>query len=130
MIINGIEIRKGFNINDKQQEFTKQILAGMKTEETRASRSLDSLIGQTVGIIRTGKEKATIVGTCKIVGYREYHTEAEFNAAYDRHQVRNGSRFDFRHSKTGYKVGYILENVIELQEPIQCKSRGIVIRNI
>lgn len=49
MFINGIEIRKGFNINDKQQEFTKQIFAGTKIEETRASHTLDSLIGQTGG---------------------------------------------------------------------------------
>lgn len=130
MLINGIEIRKGFNINDKQQEFTKQILAGMKVEETRASHTLDSLIGQRVGIIRTGRGKAKIVGIRKITGFVEYHTEAEFNAAYDRHLVRNGSKFDFNHSKTGYKIGYILEDVVGLQESIPCKSRGIVIRNI
>ena len=129
MVINGIEIRKGFNINDKQQEFTKQILAGMKIEETRASHTLDSLIGQRVGIIRTWRGKAVIVGICTISGFNEYKTESEFDAAYDRHQVRNGSKFDFRHSKTGIKVGYILKNVKKI-DPIQCTSRGIVIRNI
>ena len=129
MLINGIEIRKGFNINDKQQEFTKQILAGMKVEETRASHTLDSLIGQRVGIIRTGRGKAVIVGICIISGFNEYKTESEFDAAYDRHQVRNGRKFDFKHSKTGIKVGYILENVKKI-DPIPCTSRGIVIRNI
>ena len=129
MFINGITIHKGFNINDKQQEFTKQILAGMKTEETRETHSLDSLIGKTVGIIRTGKGKAMIVGICKVSGYKEYHTEAEFDAAYSRHLVRKGSRYDFAHSKTGYKVGYVLEDVVSIT-PIPCEAKGIVIRNI
>lgn len=126
MILNGIEVVKGFNINDKEQAFTEQILAGVKTEETRKSHSLDSLIGKTVAIIRTGKGKAVIVGTCTIDGFTEYRNEEDWSAAYNRHRVERGSKYDF----TGFKVGYILRDVERLAEPVPCKSRGIVIRNI
>lgn len=130
MKLNGMEITKAFNINDKKQRFTEQILSGMKTEETRTCHSLDSLIGKDVAIVRTGRGKAKIVGTCRITGYNEYRTEADFDKAYDRHLVDHGSGFDFAHSKSGYKLGYILTDVKALESPIPCKSRGIVIRNI
>lgn len=130
MILNGMNVTKAFNINDKTQAFTEQILGGIKTEETRACHSLDSLIGMTVAIVRTGKGKAKIVGTCKIAGSVEYHSEQEFNSAYDRHRVAHGSKFDFAHAKKGFKVGYLLEDVQRLEAPADCPSRGIVIRNI
>lgn len=126
MILNGIEVVKGFNINDKEQAFTEQILAGLKTEETRKTHSLDSLIGKTVAIIRTGRGKAVIVGTCTIDGFTEYRNGEDWSAAYNRHRVERGSKYDF----TGFKVGYVLRNVQKLSDPVPCKSRGIVIRNI
>ena len=61
MTINGIKVTKAFNINDKEQEFTRQILDGIKTVETRERHTLDSLIGMTVAIVRTGRGKAVIV---------------------------------------------------------------------
>ena len=126
MILNGIEVVKGFNINDKKQAFTEQILTGVKTEETRRSHSLDSLIGKRVAIIRTGRGKATIVGTCTIDGFTEYRNKEDWGAAYNRHRVERGSKYDF----TGFKVGYVLRNVQRLADPVPCNSRGIVIRNI
>lgn len=130
MILNGMNVTKAFNINDKTLPFTEQILCGTKTEETRACHSLDSLIGMTVAIVRTGKGKAKIVGTCKIAGSVEYHSEHDFDQAYDRHRVAHGSKFDFAHAKKGFKVGYLLEDVQRLETPVDCPSRGIVIRNI
>ena len=130
MMINGIKVTKAFNINDKQQEFTGQIFDGIKTVETRERHTLDSLIGMTVAIVRTGKWKAIIVGTCRISGSVEYRTESEFVSAFRAHRVAIGSKFDFQHSKTGMKVGYILTDAVELDRPIPCKSSGIVIRNI
>lgn len=130
MILNGMNVTKAFNINDKTQDFTEQILNGMKTEETRACHSLDSLIGQTVAIVRTGKGKAKIVGTCKVVGSVEYHSEQDFDQAYDRHRVAHGSKFDFAHARKGYKVGYLLKDVQRLKTHVDFPSRGIVIRNI
>ena len=130
MILNGVDVKKACNINDKAQAFTEQILDGIKTEETRACHSLDSLIGTTVAIVRTGKGKAKIVGTCKIAGSVEYHSEHDFDRAYDRHRVAHGSKFDFAHAKKGFKVGYLLKDVQRLEAPVDCPSRGIVIRNI
>jgi len=130
MLLNGMEITKAFNINDKKQRFTEQILEGLKTEETRTCHSLDSLIGKNVAIVRTGRGKAKIVGMCRIAGYTEYKTAEAFNKAYDRHLVAEGSAFDFSHSKSGYKLGYILEDVKALENPIPCHAKGIVIRNI
>ena len=125
-MLNGIEVVKGFNINDKEQAFTEMILAGVKTEETRKSHSLDPLIGKRVAIIRTGRGKALIVGTCMIEGFNEYRNEKDWSAAFKRHRVGRGSKYDF----TGFKVGYVLRDVKRLAEPVPCKSRGIVIRNI
>ena len=130
MMINGIKVTKAFNINDKEQEFTRQILDGIKTVETRERHTLDSLIGMTVAIVRTGRGKAVIVGTCRISGSVEYRTESEFTSAFRAHRVGIGSKFDFQHSKTGMKVGYILAVVVELDRPMPCGSMGIVIRNI
>lgn len=126
MILNGIEVVKGFNINDTERAFTEQILTGVKTEETRKSHSLDSLIGKRVAIIRTGRGKAVIVGTCTIEGFTEYRNEEDWSAAYNRHRVERGSKYDF----TGFKVGYVLRNVQRLADHVPCNSRGIVIRNI
>lgn len=130
MMINGIKVTKAFNINDKQQEFTWQILDGIKTVETRERHTLDSLIGMTVAIVRTGRGKAVIVGMCRTSGSVEYRTESEFASVFRAHRVDTGSKFDFRHSKTGMKVRYILTDAMELDRPIPCKSSGIVIRNI
>lgn len=130
MVLNGMEIKKAININDKYQPFTMQILCGEKAEETRGTHSLDSLIGKPVAIVRTGKGRAEIVGTCIIKGCHEYKTRTAFENAYERHLVKSGSPFDFDHSKSGQKIGYILENVKPIENPIVCESRGIVIRNI
>lgn len=126
MIINGMEIVKGFNINDKEQDFTEQILEGVKTEETRRTHSLDSLIGKRVAIIRTGRGKAVIVGTCVIAGCAEYRSEEEWRRGYERHRVSKGSRYDF----TGRKVGYALKEVESVKDPIPVTAKGIVIRNL
>ena len=62
----------GININDKHQLFTEQILNGSKTIETRSSKSLHPYIGKMVGIIRTGKGKATLVGYITIKAVKKY----------------------------------------------------------
>ena len=79
----------GIGINDKNQDFTGQILSGVKTSETRDTNSLKPYIGKTVGIVRTGrgKEKATLVGTMKIGEPKFVATKKEFDSLYDSHQV-------------------------------------------
>ena len=52
----------GININDSEAPYTEMILDGDKTIETRRTNSLDPYVGEEVGIIRTGKGPATLVG--------------------------------------------------------------------
>lgn len=118
---------KAFNINDKTADFTGMILGGIKTVETRNTRSLDSLIGQRVGMIRTGKGKAVLVGYVTISGVKEYGSVPEFRADYNAHRVAPGSAYDIPES--GKKFGYILENVVPCK-PVPVAAKGIVIRNI
>ena len=80
----------GININDKFQPYTRQILDGLKTVETRRPKSLHPYIGKRIGIIRTGLgkgTKATLVGHATIGEPIRYATPEEFAADYDRHLV-------------------------------------------
>ena len=116
---------KAININDKKYPFTEWILELLKSVETRETKSLHSLIGQRVGIIRTGRGKAMLVGYADITGVIEYDSKEAFRADYDRHMVQAGSMYDIKTKK----YGYILENVVRC-DPVSVTSRGIVIRNI
>lgn len=116
---------KGININDKDHPFTEWILSGRKTIETRETDSLHSVIGQRVGIIRTGRGKAILVGYADITGTVIYNGTEAFRADYSKHRVAAGSKYDIKTQK----IGYILENVTAC-EPIPVTARGIVIRNI
>lgn len=119
--------RKGININDKSQPFTDMILAGLKTVETRNSRSLDSVVGKRVGIIRTG------VGPAKLVGYADvgspvfYKDSREFDLDWRRHRV--GPESPLYIGPNG-KWGYPLSNVEVIEAPKTVRGRGIVIRKI
>jgi hypothetical protein len=109
----------GININSKTQDFTDQILRGEKTIETRPSNSLKSLIGKRVGIVRTGKGKATLVGYANIEEPIVYNNVDEFRADQDKHLVEADSEFDIKPNQKKY--GYPLTNV-ESIEPIEVPS--------
>ena len=117
---------KGININDKDYPFTDYILDGIKTIETRRTNSLKSVVGQRVGIIRTGRGKAMIVGYVDVARVKRYDTENEFRKDYTKHLVEKDSKYDI--SADG-KYGYILENP-QRCEPVAAPRGGIVIRNI
>ena len=120
----------GININDKHQPFTEQILDGLKTIETRNTRSLDPYCGQRVGIVRTGKGKAMLVGYATLGKFvSHYPSPAHFDEAYSRHLVDKDSGYHISKSKTGYKFGYDLLDV-ERIEPREVNSKGIVARRI
>ena len=87
-----VGVSRGIHINDKHQDFTGQILSGVKTSETRNSNSLKSFIGKTVGIIRTGTGNATLVGTMKIGEPKFVSTKKEFDNLFDSHQVSPKSK--------------------------------------
>ena len=116
----------GMNINDAGERFTDMILAGEKTVETRRTRSLDSVIGKRVGIVRTGRGPATLVGFATVGEPVWYGSPAAFRAASGRHRVAAGSRFD---CGAGGKWGYPLVDV-ERAEPRLVTRRGIVLRRI
>jgi hypothetical protein len=120
------KVTRGVNINDKVQAFTDQILSGQKTIETRRTNSLRPYIGQRVGIVRTGKGQALLVGFAVIGEPIFYGTKAAFSADFKRHQVGEKSKFRF---KRGGKFGYPLTKVTRCV-PVPVKSRGIVARKL
>lgn len=119
-------VKMGINVNDKVAPWTDLILNGQKTIETRNSNSLGPYVGKRVGLVRTGKGPATLVGYVTIGEPKVYRTAEEFDADYDHHQVDTSmAGFDFRGVKYGYPV-----TQPERIEPRPINSRGIVSRNI
>jgi hypothetical protein len=121
-----VEVTRGVNINDSAQPFTDQILTGKKTIETRRKNSLRPYVGQLVGLIRTGKGQAMLVGFAVIGEPIFYRTKAEFSADFARHQVSDKSKFRY---KRGGKFGYPLTKVTRCN-PQPVFSRGIIARKL
>ena len=116
----------GININDKDYPFTELIFSGAKTIETRRKNSLHPYVGQRVGIIRTGKGKAILVGFVMIGNPIFYETEAEFRKDENKHLVYAGSKYDI---DSAGKWGYPLEKPVSIK-PRYINSKGIVARQI
>ena len=117
----------GININDSKQPFTKQIISGEKTIETRNTNSLKGQIGKRVGIIRTGKGKPQVVAYATVGEPIIYNTKEEFRKDQDKHLVEEGSEFDIK--EDGMKYGYPLTDVKKVT-PFPVTSKGIVSREI
>lgn len=116
---------KGININDKFQPFTEQILAGEKTVETRDSPSLDPYLGKRIGIVRTGKGRATLVGYATISRAIIYHNKRVFDSHFEYHRVGKDSPFYIRDQKWGYEF-----TKVRRCKPRKVYSLGIVSREI
>jgi hypothetical protein len=123
---DGNKCRIGININDSTQDFTGQILAGKKTIETRPTDSLRPYVGKTVGIVRTGKGKATLVGTMKIGEPKFYKTKKDFDADRDKHHVAPGSP---HYVTPAGKYGYPVSDVTPVS-PVVLDTKGIIGRVI
>jgi hypothetical protein len=120
------EITIGININDKHQPFTKQIIDGHKTIETRNKPTLSPYVNKTVGIIRTGKGPSTLVGYATIGEPKFYKNKKEFDKDYNKHLVDKNSPYYITNQG---KWGYPLLNVKKTKEkPIS--SKGIISRKI
>lgn len=117
----------GININDKSQPFSDMIMAGKKTVETRNSRSLDSVVGKRVGIIRTGVGPAMLVGYVEVGEPMFYASPKEFDLDWRRHRVGHDSPF---YIGPNGKWGYPLKNPERLPVTAPVTSRGIVVRKI
>lgn len=119
---------KAINVNDTECNYTDLILSGIKTIETRETRSLKSLVGKRVGLISTHKNrKAFLVGYVDIVSEIKYNTVEEFRKDCIKHHVLAGSKYDIKMG--GVKYGYVLANPQEC-DPVLVTAKGIVIRNI
>lgn len=114
----------GININDKDQDFTGQILRGEKVIETRSRHVFRKLVGRRVGLIRTGKGQAKLVGYAVVGRPIEYKTEEDFRKDYDKHRVEPKSKYDIQLPKG--KVGYPLTEVRLLKVPKPVKTIKIV----
>jgi hypothetical protein len=123
---SGNKCQMGININDKHQDFTGQILSGEKTLETRPSNSLRPYVGKTVGIVRTGKGKATLVGTMKIGEPKFYKTQEEFDADFEQHRVGKDSP---HYIGPDGKYGYPISEVKKVK-PVVITAQGRVARKI
>lgn len=117
---------KAININDRDSPYTDYILDGIKTVETREKNTLKSLVGQRVGIIRTGCGKAMLVGYVTISDIIKYDSIEKFRDDFNRHLVEPDSKYDMKGSD---KYGYVLKNP-QRCKPVEICSKGIVIRNI
>jgi hypothetical protein len=114
------------NINDGEAPFTAMILAGEKTVETRRSRSLDSVVGKRVGLVRTGCGPATLVGYATVGEPFRYPNPDEFSRDYHRHRVPQGSSHD---CGSEGKWGYPLVDVERTVERT-IENRGNVLRRL
>ena len=120
---------RGINVNDSGEAFTDMIFRGEKTIETRdQAKSLSPYVGKRVGIISTGKGKATLKGYADIGEPIEYRTPEEFRAAENQHRVPEGSKFDIKPGQS--KFGFPLSNVELLSEPKQIPVSGRVASNL
>jgi len=119
-------VNKGINVNDKLFPFTDKILDGEKTIETRNTNTLHPYVGQRVGLIRTGKGKAILVGYVTIGTPIFYSNKEEFDKDYDKHLVDPNSPF---YIKDNGKWGYPMLNP-ERTEPREINTLGIVSRKI
>lgn len=86
----------GVNINDATQNFTDLILSGKKTIETRSTDSLRPYVGRRVGIVRTGKGSATLVGFAVLGTPKIYTSRKQFRRDAGKHMVAPDSIFDFQ----------------------------------
>lgn len=94
----------GIHINCREKDYDELILNSVKTIETRNKPTLRKYIGKRVGIIRTGKGKACLVGYATIDKEIVYETERLFRGDYDKHRVDKGSSYDYKNGKYGYRL--------------------------
>lgn len=116
----------GININDKHYPFTELIFDGIKTIETRKTASLNAYVGKRVGVIRTGKGQAMLVGFVTIGGPIQYKSEEHFRRDESKHCVTKGSKYDIDNAG---KFGYPIIDPVKVN-PIRITSRGIIARKI
>ena len=118
----------GLNVRcDSGLDYAGLIADGAKTLETRRTNSLRPWIGQRVGIVRTGRGKAHLVGYA-VIGEPVMLDHAAFRQAEDQHLVPSGSAYDAQAGETKYC--YPLRDAERLNTPTPVTTRGIIARKL
>lgn len=116
----------GININDSDAPWTDMILSGKKTIETRpmiqgrTKGTLHRFVGKRVGIVRTGKGPATLVGYATVGEPIEYRDALAFDRDFPRHGVTSKSPHYIGFSG---KWGYPMLQVRRLDRPFVIKTK-------
>ena len=84
-------------------------------------------VGQRVGIVRTGRGKAHLVGYA-VIGEPIVMDHAAFREAEDQHLVPSGSAFDAQAGEVKYC--YPLRDAERLNAPEPVTTRGIIARKL
>jgi len=118
----GINVRCGSGM-----DYAGLIADGAKTLETRRTNSLRPWIGQRVGIVRTGRGPAHLVGYA-VIGEPVMLDHAAFREAEDQHLVPFGSAFDAQAGEVKYC--YPMWDAERLNAPTPVTTRGIIARKL
>jgi predicted transcriptional regulator len=115
----------GINVRNADIAFADLIVDGVKTIETRDSKSLHPYIGKTVAIVRTGQGKAFAIGQVKIVKCSLVTDALAFDDVYDQHLVAKHSIFYIKDAKYMYHLSDAVR--YEAPKPV---GFGIVSRKV
>jgi predicted transcriptional regulator len=115
----------GINVRNTAIPFADLIVDGIKTIETRESRSLHPYIDKNVAIVRTGKGKAFAIGQVKIVGCSLITDHMAFDDLYEKHFVAKHSIFYIKDAKYMYH----LSDALRYETP-RLVANGIVSRKV
>ena len=118
----------GINVRcESGMDYAGLIVDGAKTLETRRTNSLRPWVGQRVGIVRTGRGPAHLVGYA-VIGEPIVMDHAAFREAEDQHLVPSGSAYDAQAGET--KFCYPMRDAERLTAPEPVTSRGIIARKL
>lgn len=107
-------------------DYAEEIISGNKKYETRDTPSLNSYVGQRIGIAKTGDGEAKAIGSVEI-GDPIVVDEKQFREMQKLHLVPEGSAFDIKPG--GKKYLYPVSNPERFDTP-KSVGRGIVSRKI
>ena len=117
----------GINVRNTDVPFADMIVDGVKSIETRESKSLHPYLGKRVAIVRTGQGKAFAIGEATITGFSWTNSETIFDGYWEDHFVTKGSAFYIKESKGKYL--YFLEGAVRYEVPVAV-GKGIVARQL
>ena len=117
----------GVNI---QWPISQLIISGEKTVETRTYPIPEKYLNKEIALVETpgrlGKFKARVIAIIKFTKSFQYKDKEDFYMDIDRHKVSPESNWAWKEKP---KWGWEVEVTRVLENPILCKSKGIVYRS-